>query len=44
MNTVDEKFKDYTSKSVNKKPKVERIKQMTLNKYLMKIILKILII
>ncbi len=34
MNTVDEKFKDYTSKSVNKKPKVERIKQMTLNKVL----------
>ena len=34
MNTVDEKFKKYTSKSVNKEPLVKEIQQTTLNQIL----------
>ena len=32
MNTVDESFKDFTSKSVNKAPEIKKIKQKTLDK------------
>ena len=34
MNTVDEKFKKYTLKSVNKEPLIEEIQQKTLNQIL----------
>ncbi len=34
MNTVDESFKNYTSKSVNKDPEVKKIYQKTLNQIL----------
>ena len=34
MNTVDEKFKKYTSKSVNKEPLIKEIQQTTLNQIL----------
>ena len=34
MNTVDEKFKKYTCKSVNKKPFIKEIQQKTLNQIL----------
>ena len=36
MNTVDEEFKKFTSKSVNKKPDILRIQQKTLNQILEK--------
>tara|TARA_B100000242_G_C42601158_1_gene283917 strand:- start:105 stop:464 length:360 start_codon:yes stop_codon:yes gene_type:complete len=34
MNTVDENFKKYTSKSVNKEPLIKEIQQKTLNQIL----------
>ena len=36
MNTVDEKFKKYTQKSVNKKPEILKIQQLTLDSVLKK--------